>query len=307
MSTQFNSLFFALILIPISAFSAQSKNKECLSEFQQAWDNNRVWHMMKESCPIGKALWSQEPNNDKGIFWIQCGVLAHLPESWFSDLLTKNLPNEKIVLKPEEGHFRCLAGPFYSFEKAKKVKEEFQKHAQLKDAFIRDVSFFETPLSPIENNKKILLEPTPPPPSVHATNNVVTQIYNPEYSMLPVKKKHARDYFNVAGVLSPRPHSNELQYASDDKLWWRATLNEAKNACKNDGMRLISTAKLKALANTENTKAQLPNRLPFWVQEERAFDLTMKLPLDLTPNSALYVLCELSDEENASKIPQDSK
>lgn len=308
MFSHFNSIAFAWMLLPITAFASVEPDTQCLSEFQQAWDKDRVWYLMDESCPIGKGVWSQEPTEDAGIFWVQCGMLTQLPKAWFAALLKESVSDDEIVLKMEDSNFRCLLGPFYSYNKAKKVKDELRVHSQLKTAFIRDVSFIGKPVKMAKEKKQktemLLTPPVISKPMVteavvindvpisHSTENVVTNIIEEEYDALPEDMKLKRDYFEVAGLRSPKPQLNELHYFSDDRLWLRATLNQANSACENDGMKLVSAKKLRALATVDKTRKQLPNRLPFWVQEQHAFDLSMMIPMDLTAKSALYVLCE---------------
>lgn len=288
--------FYLIILMFISTLaSAQTKTDiNCLSGFQSIKDDNgQVWKLMNESCPIGQQMWSKKPDKDDGVFWVQCGVFSRFPEPWFVSILNKSISQQKIVLKVEGDKYRCLAGPFYGYSQAKKTANEFRKYEVLKAAFLRNMSIDISIPSSLLIQKQETLKLSTDTPIKHANKSLVTEkISEVQYDTLPIDSSFERDYFEVAGLLSPKPFPHELTYVSEDRLWWRATLDEANRVCKNDGMKLISLAKLNHLINDEKLKSQLPDRLPFWVSEQHAYDIAMRLPMDLISRSALYVLCD---------------
>lgn len=285
-------MLFISMLLPMATKAAVVSDDACLTSFQQAWDKKQVWYVMDASCPVGEGLWNRIPDQDDGVFWVQCAMLSQFPEPWLGNLLKKTVSEQQIVLKPEGKQYRCLVGPFYRYSQAKTVVESLRKQTELKSAFIRRVSStLLTSQSVVMNTEQSKL-PTNALPAEHATESVVTTIDEAKYDAVPINTADKRYYFDVAGMVSPKPRLDELNYTSQDHTWWRATLEEANQACENNGMKLISMSSLKALAGSEQTRKQLPGRLPFWVDEQTAFDLTMMLPMKLTEKSALFVLCE---------------
>lgn len=306
--SRFHSILFALMLMPMATQAAVDSNLACLSDFKQAVDKQQVWNIMDPSCPTGEGLWSQIPTQDEGVFFVQCAFINHFPETWLAKLLKKTVSEKQIILKIEDDKFRCLVGPFYRYSKAKNVMASLHQNAALKSAFIRDLSShysMPTPVAiPISSTATSIgatsntaidktAQPLDPLPVSHSTKNIVTTISEEKDDLLPASTPGLkRYYFKVAGLLSPKPQLYEPSYITDEYTWWRATLDEANNTCKKNGMTLISTAKLKSLATNEQTKKLLPNRLPFWVAEQGAFDVMTMQSMKLSSGSLLFVLCE---------------
>ncbi|MGL6177478.1 MAG: SPOR domain-containing protein, partial [Vibrionaceae bacterium] len=62
--------------------------------------------------------------------------------------------------------------------------------------------------------------------------------------------------------------------------------------CTKNSMQVVTMARLREVANNDIARDKLPKRLPFWVNERKAFDIMMMVPMSLTENSAIYVLCQ---------------
>ena len=101
-----------------------------------------------------------------------------------------------------------------------------------------------------------------------------------------------RKFIEIEGLYSPEPYVDELHHIEEQKAWLRASLPEANAICKKDGMHLASIDKLRQIANSKDQRMHFPKRLPFWVSEQKAYDMAMMVPIKLTENSALYVMCE---------------
>ncbi|KXF82662.1 hypothetical protein [Enterovibrio coralii] len=106
------------------------------------------------------------------------------------------------------------------------------------------------------------------------------------------RNKRSRSYVDVAGLQSPKPRGDEQRYTDGGIAWWRATYDEARRACEKDGMSLVSLNTLKTLSRQAETRDAFPKRLPYWVKENRAFDVVMMVPMPLRGSSLIHVMCE---------------
>lgn len=232
------------------------------------------WLMVDESCPIGEGLWGREPKSTKGQFWVQCGLLNRVPTSSFANTLRQGVSEGAIVLRQEGSNYRCLVGPYASYSEALTSRNALRKQPTLNTAFIRSVSAGKEMMAPVAKAARVA-KPAEKPTVQRAKANA-----------------SGRRYGDVAGMKTPLPMADEQKYSTPEQTWWRATYQEAFNACKQDGMTLTSEAALRRALQAQSVKETLPNRLPFWVAERRAFDTAMGVAMPLSTESALLVLCE---------------
>lgn len=253
--------FLLLGLFPLRNASADTM---CPSIEKQGWQ------VVDQSCHVGAGLWSKRPIKNEGRFWVQCGVVSQLPEPWFKKEVEAVLMQDKLVFRQEGNQYRCLVGPFERYSEAEIVKDVMKQRKVFASAFIRDISQPEkaTKLSQSSKPKKTAV--------VKASKPAKTE----------------RRYIDVGSLKSPMPEVNEPRYSAKQNVWWRATLREANQACRQDGMRLVSESTLKTLSSMPDWKSTYPSRLPYWVAEMRAFDVVMGLSMPLSLESALLVLCE---------------
>ncbi len=91
---------------------------------------------------------------------------------------------------------------------------------------------------------------------------------------------------------APIPNEGQSQNIESQQGWWRASLIEANTLCLEDNMKLIASSQLRQLVEDERTNQYLPKRLPFWIGEQMAFDTEMMVPIPLSNDSEIYVLCQ---------------
>ncbi|USH02513.1 SPOR domain-containing protein [Grimontia kaedaensis] len=261
------SRFFSILAI--SLFVAFSSASLQAAEVCQPLEKDG-WQVVDQSCQVGSGLWSKRPIRNDGRFWVQCGVVSQLPKPWFAKEIEAVLMRDKLVFREEGDKYRCLVGPFERYSEAEIVKDVMTQRKVFASAFIRDVSL-------PENTPKV----SKPKVKVPETSK-----------RMPVKA--TRQYIDVGALKSPMPEIGEPRYSDKQNVWWRATLKEANQACRQDGMTLVSESTLKTLSSMPDWKNTYPNRLPYWVSEMRAFDVTMGISMPLSLESALLVLCESS-------------
>ncbi|OEE82025.1 hypothetical protein A1OQ_04385 [Enterovibrio norvegicus FF-162] len=263
-------LLGVLLLLLSTSKMVQSAEADCDSSRQGNWN------IVQDTCPIGQGLWGRAPENLSGIFWVQCGLLSSLPESGFAQKLN-GLPNkEALVFRQEGSQYRCLVGPFVQYSTAVSARDELRKQPALSRAFIRNALMVENGAEKVAGNPSTKM-------SINgkASGNVSA-----------TKAALKRDYFDLLGLRSPKPRDGEKRYTDDKFVWWRASLKEATSTCENDGMKLVSESTLRSISRSAEYKSQLPSRLPFWVAEQYAFDSIMMVPMPLSKESVLLVLCE---------------
>nr|WP_157828357.1 SPOR domain-containing protein [Enterovibrio nigricans] len=269
------------------------------------------WKVVSDGiCPIGDGLWGREPASSKGQFWVQCGLLKGVPKDWFATELHQSVLQDQIVLLKEEEEYRCLAGPYGRYSIALKVRNAMREQPALKMAFIREletpfslasiVPIVTEPMMAVKAEKEIVAEVVETVahvsiPVIKTAPEPVVLIKEPE-PVNTVKKvpraKRSRTYFEVAGLQSPKPRYQDQRYTDGGKSWWRATYEEASVACENDGMSLVSMETLRSLARDTETRRDFPKRLPYWVKEQKAYDIVMMVPMPLRESSLIHVLCE---------------
>ncbi|KKD61552.1 hypothetical protein RN22_05365 [Grimontia sp. AD028] len=254
----------AISLLCVFSFASAQAAEACESVEKDGWQ------VVEQSCKVGAGLWSKRPIKNEGRFWVQCGVVSQLPKPWFKKEVEAVLMQDKLVFRQEGNQYRCLVGPFERYSEAEIVKDVMKQRKVFASAFIRDISQPEkaTKLSQSSKPKKTAV--------VKASKPAKTE----------------RRYIDVGSLKSPKPELNEPRYSAKQNVWWRATLREANQACRQDGMKLVSESTLKTLSSTPDWKSTYPSRLPYWVAEMRAFDVVMGLSMPLSLESALLVLCE---------------
>ncbi len=313
-------LFFILALGGLltlkSSFAVAMTLEQCLSSVQQVTAQNKGWQVMDSQCPIGNGLWDRAPKNENSQFWIQCGVTGSLPKAWFSNVLEKIVPKNKIVLRREEGRYRCLLGPFNSHTEVVQLKSSMQGNKHLESTFIREITGANSATSyatkkpasvipkPLTQSSSNTVQPT------LVVNKVASQkddkadafaeaVFEREQQIKAEKAKAlkragspSRQFIQIEDMYSPEPYVDDLHHIEEQRAWLRASLPEANEICRRNGMSLVALDKLRSIANNKARRDKLPKRLPFWVKEQQAYDMAMMVPIRLTENSALYVLCE---------------
>ncbi|WP_325891316.1 SPOR domain-containing protein [Grimontia sp. NTOU-MAR1] len=266
MLLRFFSILAISLLGVLSLSSAKAKAADACSSVER-----QGWQVVEQSCQVGAGLWSKRPLKNEGRFWVQCGVVSQLPKPWFAKEIEAVLMQDKLVFRQEDDKYRCLVGPFERYPEAEIVKDVMTQRKVFASAFIRDVSLPEqvAKVSQVDKHKK---------------KTAAQKIAKPTQKL--------RRYIDVGELKSPMPEIGEPRYSDKQNTWWRATLKEANQVCHQDGMQLVSEAKLKALSSTSDWKNTYPSRLPYWVSEMRAFDVVMGISMPLTIESALLVLCE---------------
>lgn len=260
----------AFLLGASSAFALESKRTCEPSE-------RNGWLVVSESCPIGDGLWGRKPASQEGEFWVQCGLLNKWPQAWFAARLESGLPETTFVLREEGSQYRCLMGPFNSYGAAVAERDKLRKLPDMKSAFIRSVSAASVAMMPAKPSR-VEKQKTSMKKAPKQTSGQVIRT--------------GRLYENVATLKSPLPRVDETSYSSQGKIWWRASFKEASTTCQRDGMALASETTMKRIAATPTLTEELPNRLPFWVAEQRGYDIAMGVSMPLSEESALLVLCE---------------
>lgn len=314
-------LFFILALAGFltlkSSFAVAMTLEQCLSSAEQVVDQKKGWQVMDSQCPIGNGLWDRAPKNENSQFWIQCGVTGSLPKAWFSNVLEKIVPKNKIVLRREEGRYRCLLGPFNSHAEVVRLKSDMRSNKHLQSTFIREITGNGAVNTSYAAKKPVSVIPKPltqsSPNKVQPTlvvNKAVSQkddkadafaeaVFEREQQIKAEKAKAlkragspARQFIQIEDMYSPEPYVDDLHHIEEQRAWLRASLPEANEICRRNGMSLVALDKLRGIANSKVRRDKLPKRLPFWVKEQQAYDMAMMVPIRLTENSALYVLCE---------------
>lgn len=96
---------------------------------------------LEASCPIGKGIWgSKAPktHSESNLFWVQCGLLNDPLPLEKAKPIYKNI-STNVWMKPEQGNYRCLIGPYSTYADARKELLQVRKVAGYKEAFIRMV------------------------------------------------------------------------------------------------------------------------------------------------------------------------
>lgn len=293
--------------------------EQCMHSAQAAIEQNNGWQVIQPQCPIGDGLWDKAPAHQNSQFWIQCGVTGALPKPWFANELKKNVAADKIVLRREEGRYRCLLGPFSHHASVQNLKNSLKNNKHLKNAFIREVpasmgsslAAAATQAAPAREKRPTPL--TKPELSYQVQPTVIVsdiakkddqvdalteEVFErrPEKTQIPAKPKYtaqsSREFIQIENLHSPEPYIDDLHHIEAQRAWLRASLPEANQICQRNGMSLVSINTLREIANSKVRREKLPKRLPFWVSEQKAYDMAMMVPIRLTENSALYVMCE---------------
>ena len=96
---------------------------------------------LEASCPIGKGIWgSKAPktHSESNLFWVQCGLLNDPLPLEKAKPIYKNI-STNVWMKPEQGNYRCLIGPYSNYADARKELLQVRKVSGYKEAFIRMV------------------------------------------------------------------------------------------------------------------------------------------------------------------------
>ncbi|NGN99304.1 SPOR domain-containing protein [Grimontia sp. S25] len=213
------------------------------------------YSVVGESCPIGEGLWGRKPAKS-GAFWVQCGIYAELPEQ-----------NEAIngaLYRKEGRQYRCLAGPFDSFGEAIETRNDLRAQAETADAFIRQVGYQ-------PGVEKTVLKTKP----------------------ASAKKGLIRHQEQVLGFWAPKPKGMDTRYTINRRDWWRATYQEANNACLNNGKKLVSERSLRNAISTSRGVEALPDLYPYWLSNGQVYDIKLDMSfVAISDTLTLNVLCE---------------
>ncbi|WP_325891318.1 SPOR domain-containing protein [Grimontia sp. NTOU-MAR1] len=213
------------------------------------------YKIVDESCPIGDGLWGRKPSK-KGALWVQCGIYAELPE--------KGEVANGALYRKEGDQYRCLAGPFASFGEAINARDKLRTHSETADAFIRQVGL------------KASKQKQPSNHSSRASKNSVV-----------------RQHEQVLGLWTPKPQGMDARYTVNRQDWWRATYQDANNACRQAGRTLVTARSIrKALLKQQGADA-LPDIYPYWLGNGHVYDIKLDMSfLAISDTLTLNVLCE---------------
>ena len=275
----------SLLCLAAVPFSVQSENLTCPIQ-EKAVGDGYEWRVTDTSCPIGLGFWGKNaPSQDQGVFWIQCAYTKEMPGSWFIQLLTNIIPENKTLLRQEPGQYRCLVGPYASYSEALALQSQMASNPVLKDAFIRTVA---DDLLVEEETVVADTDIAVPPPAAAAAVPIAEEVAIAESA----RPTMAREFHQIGNLYSPIPIGEDPNYTELDKTWIRAPFQTANEICTQSGMKVVSPESLRLAADDPNIAPLLPKRLPYWVADKTAFDIVMMVPISLTENSAIYVLCE---------------
>ncbi|CAH0533617.1 hypothetical protein VST7929_01488 [Vibrio stylophorae] len=103
-------------------------------------DASTPWKQLAQSCDIGQGLWGREPKSHRGSFWLQCGYGQALPNPKVHEMLHRLYPDNTFIIQDTQNNYRCLIGPFTTYDYAAKGKEALDKMGI--KTFIREVAKF---------------------------------------------------------------------------------------------------------------------------------------------------------------------
>ena len=128
------TIAFCTLFAGTSLAVAADAEEDYICEAKQNSRNELA--LLAESCPVGKGLWGRKPQQDSGFFWIQCGIFPE-PLSLTKAKRIYEMISTDVWLHPEGKGYRCLAGPYDSYDKARSESQKIRTLPAYKEAFVR--------------------------------------------------------------------------------------------------------------------------------------------------------------------------
>ncbi|CZF84306.1 Sporulation related domain protein [Grimontia celer] len=208
-----------------------------------------------KNCPIGEGLWGRKPAKN-GAFWVQCGIYSEIPD--------KNGKANEVLYRKEGSQYRCLAGPYDSFVDAKNARDNLRTSSEMSDAFIRQIGF---------------------KPSIKKRSSKTT--------VQASKSGIVRQQEQVLGFWAPKPQGMDARYTVNRRDWWRATYEDASNACRQKGRKLVSAGSLRKAIARQRSSDELPALYPYWLGNGHVYDIKLDMSfVAISDTLTLNVLCE---------------
>jgi hypothetical protein len=265
--------------------------------------------VLSQDCPVGSGIWGEEPADDDGLFWIQCGLFSEAHTMKRAQPIY-NVISTDVWVKPEKKGYRCLVGPYEKYSAAKADLENIQTLSSYKKSFIRNAS---SPSVATKEPKKAAPTPvakaTPKPKTSPAAAAIAPVVDNPvEKPSTPAKKVSAepeKETMVAETVVARRDAKIGDKYYAIPFLmdgydqfymeygiaWNRLNYERATEVCQSQKMRLPSSEEWKTLIDSQvMSKKQWPLHLPYWGDDKQGLFTSGKVT-QLTGTSLLNVVC----------------
>lgn len=259
-SALFSAIFVVLFSMGFSVHAKPDLDGQC----QSVSVENGV-RLVAETCPVGEGLWGRKPAKNGGPFWVQCGIY---PEGSLGDkrrVIEQALDNAApLVFRQESNQLRCLVGPFEHHHVAFQTRNLLRQLPLTADAFIRQVDYPQ-----VRKNK--------PKASPSAAR----------------QSQSARTLNKVAGLWTPQPKRDDARYTRGRQDWWRATFDDAQQACRDAGKQLVSEKGLRRAVEQSGKQGALSKTIPYWLNNGKVYDIKLDMAfVAITDTLTLNVLCE---------------
>ncbi|PWI32947.1 SPOR domain-containing protein [Vibrio albus] len=266
--------------------------------------------VLTESCPIGQGLWGREPKQDKGFFWIQCGIFPQ-PLSLEQAKLIYGKISTNVWIKQDGKGFRCLIGPYSHFDKANSELKGVRGLPAYKESFVRWVT--EDGQTRKSDTKPEAKQPIPAKPAkpvrtmkekpakpVRKLSPAVAPEAPAQPASLPEEKTPAFDGITLRRqtrvaeqqfVVPFLMQGNEQFYMEYGIAWNRLDYTKAESVCSSMGMSMVDEQQWKSLLSSNvMTREKWPLHLPYWGMGKRGLFTSGKVT-HLTGTSLLNVVC----------------
>ena len=313
------AIAFSTLLISISLTTATYAAENYICEAKQ--NSKDELAVLAASCPVGKGLWGRKPKQDKGMFWIQCGIFPEKLSLTQAKLIYEKISTD-VWLKPEGNSYRCLIGPYESFKKASAESKQVKTLSAYKESFVRwvtkdgkteAVTKAKKPAAKKKRTpKKVVKANTAPKPATKPVVSVVEKKVKPVRKISPAPKTAEpavqptaraesktggvvfRRKADIAGKLFVVPFlekSKEQYYMEHGVQWNRLDYEKALKVCSSQGMSLLDEQQWKTLLSSgEMERHKWPMHLPYWGKDKRGLFYGGKVT-HLTGTSLLNVAC----------------
>lgn len=259
-SALLNTIFITLFFISFSVYAKSDLDGQC-----QSISVENGLRLVTEACPVGEGLWGRKPAKNGGHFWVQCGIY---PEGSLGEkrrAIEQALDNAApLVFRQEPSQLRCLVGPFEHHHMAFQTRNLLRQLPLTADAFIRQVDY----------PKARKTKPKAAPSSARQSQS-------------------ARTLTQVAGLWTLQPKGDDARYTRGRQDWWRATFDDAQQACRDAGKQLVSEKEIRRAVEQSGKQGALPNTIPYWLNSGKVYDIKLDMAfVAITDTLTLNVLCE---------------
>jgi len=286
------------LLLACAPFAETVSAQEFLCQATQA--SHQELPVLDKTCPIGKGVWGKKVPQGGNLFWVQCGLLPKkMPLAKAKPLYNKI--STDVWMKPEDKGFRCLIGPYKSFEQASTDLVQVRTVSGYKEAFIRVVGA--NIAEPVKKTKSVS-KPKPVAKNTSAFEPKPAAVNVPEAT--PSTKVKPAEPVSVSNNVEVRlkailqgktyvvPYlldAGNQFYMEYGKPWNRLSYASSQQVCGELGMGLVSSSEFKALRDSGvMEKNEWPLQLPYW-GENRLGLFADREPNPLTGISLLNVMC----------------